>query len=50
MIYVQTLWLLANDIESQSKLREEVTPLFVHDGARPGYQELNELRWLDCVM
>ncbi|KAG7093942.1 hypothetical protein E1B28_007575 [Marasmius oreades] len=50
-----TLWLLANDKESQRKLREELRPLFVlcENGtrkARPSYRELKDLNWLDCVM
>ncbi|CAA7269376.1 unnamed protein product [Cyclocybe aegerita] len=53
-----TLWLLANDPISQSKLREEVTPLFASTSTststeappRPGYRALKDLAWLDCVV
>ncbi|KAF5344892.1 hypothetical protein D9758_011593 [Tetrapyrgos nigripes] len=54
-----TLWLLANDQESQQKLREEVSPLFevstTENGSkirrgRPGYRELKDLLWLDAVV
>ncbi|KAF9269046.1 cytochrome P450, partial [Marasmius fiardii PR-910] len=50
-----TLWLLANDKESQRKLREEVRPLFEHSEngtrkARLSYRELKDLNWLDCVV
>ncbi|KAF8175771.1 cytochrome P450 [Pholiota molesta] len=44
-----TLWLLAKDPASQQRLREEVAPVFA-DGARPGYRELKDLQWLDCVV
>jgi cytochrome P450 len=44
-----TLWLLAKDPESQRRLREEVRPIFT-DGQKPGYRELKDLNWLDCVV
>ncbi|KAF8203351.1 cytochrome P450 [Pholiota molesta] len=44
-----TLWLLAKNPASQQRLREEVAPVFA-DGARPGYRELKDLQWLDCVV
>ncbi|KAJ7073281.1 cytochrome P450 [Mycena belliarum] len=44
-----TLWLLANDPESQRKLREEVTPIYGLD-PRPDYRTLKSLIWLDCVV
>ncbi|KAG6831755.1 hypothetical protein H0H92_007907 [Tricholoma furcatifolium] len=44
-----TLWLLANDKESQSRLREEIAPLLA-DNPRPDYRSLKELQWLDCVV
>ncbi|ESK89408.1 cytochrome p450 [Moniliophthora roreri MCA 2997] len=44
-----TLWLLANDQESQQKLREELQPVLAqHD--RPDYKTLRDLKWLDCVI
>ncbi|KAE9410054.1 cytochrome P450 [Gymnopus androsaceus JB14] len=50
-----TLWLLAKDPIAQQRLREEVTPLLEvsPDGkrkVRPGYRELKDLVWLDCVV
>ncbi|KAJ7468513.1 cytochrome P450 [Mycena latifolia] len=44
-----TLWLLANDPESQRKLREEVTPIY-ESNPRPDYRTLKSLTWLDCVV
>ncbi|KAJ6554010.1 cytochrome P450 [Mycena vulgaris] len=44
-----TLWLLANDPESQRKLREEVTPVY-EANPRPDYRTLKSLTWLDCVV
>nr|GAT53818.1 predicted protein [Mycena chlorophos] len=44
-----TLWLLANDLESQRKLREEVTPIY-EANPRPDYRTLKSLNWLDCVI
>ncbi|KAA1472366.1 cytochrome P450 [Dentipellis sp. KUC8613] len=44
-----TLWLLANDIRVQSKLREEVTAVFATN-TRPGYRTLKELKTLECVV
>ncbi|KJA18896.1 hypothetical protein HYPSUDRAFT_69561 [Hypholoma sublateritium FD-334 SS-4] len=44
-----TLWLLAKNPEAQVRLRAEVTPVFA-DGARPGYRELQDMQWLDCVV
>ncbi|KAJ7057867.1 cytochrome P450 [Mycena amicta] len=44
-----TLWLLANDQESQRKLREEVTPIY-ESNPRPDYRTLKSLTWLDCVV
>ncbi|KAG5645437.1 hypothetical protein DXG03_006261 [Asterophora parasitica] len=44
-----TLWLLANDQESQARLREEVTPL-LSENPRPDYRSLKDLQWLDCVV
>ncbi|KAJ7624697.1 cytochrome P450 [Roridomyces roridus] len=43
------LWLLANDQESQGRLREEVTPVF-QDSPRPDYRALKSLEFLDCVV
>ncbi|KAK7437940.1 hypothetical protein VKT23_018375 [Stygiomarasmius scandens] len=49
-----TLWLLANDQESQKRLREEVTPVFrptlTGEMGRPDYKTLKDLKWLDCVV
>ncbi|KAJ7711568.1 cytochrome P450 [Mycena metata] len=44
-----TLWLLANDPESQRRLREEVTPVY-ETNPRPDYRTLKSLTWLDCVV
>ncbi|KAJ7248354.1 cytochrome P450, partial [Mycena rebaudengoi] len=44
-----TLWLLANDPESQRRLREEVTPVYAAN-PRPDYRTLKSLEWLDCVV
>ncbi|KAG5342648.1 hypothetical protein C0989_010616 [Termitomyces sp. Mn162] len=44
-----TLWLLANDQESQRRLRDELTPVLA-DNPRPDYRSLKELQWLDCVV
>ncbi|KAF8346059.1 cytochrome P450 [Amanita rubescens] len=44
-----TLWLLANNQEAQSKLREEVAPVLRKD-PHPDYRTLKELQWLDCVV
>ncbi|KAJ7643629.1 cytochrome P450 [Roridomyces roridus] len=44
-----TLWLLANDQESQRRLREEVTPVYKAN-PRPDYRTLKSLVWLDCVV
>ncbi|KAF8330529.1 cytochrome P450 [Amanita rubescens] len=44
-----TLWLLANNQEAQSKLREEVTPV-LRENPHPDYRTLKELQWLDCVI
>ncbi|KAG6866189.1 hypothetical protein C0991_007739 [Blastosporella zonata] len=44
-----TLWLLANDKESQTRLRDEITPLLA-DSPRPDYRVLKDLQWLDCVI
>ncbi|PBK99440.1 cytochrome P450 [Armillaria gallica] len=44
-----TLWLLANNKEYQSRLRDEVTPVF-QENSRPDYRTLNGLEWLDCVI
>ncbi|KAG6911171.1 hypothetical protein DXG01_003911 [Tephrocybe rancida] len=44
-----TLWLLANDKDSQTRLRDEITPLLA-DNPRPDYRSLKELQWLDCVV
>ncbi|KAG6866222.1 hypothetical protein C0991_007247 [Blastosporella zonata] len=44
-----TLWLLANDEESQKRLRLEVAPVFAY-GPRPDYRSLKDLQWLDCVI
>lgn len=46
---MQTLWLLANDIPSQEKLRSEVSAL-VAENPRPDYRSLKELQFLDCVV
>ncbi|KAF7336376.1 hypothetical protein MVEN_02186200 [Mycena venus] len=43
-----TLWLLANDSESQCRLCEEVTPIYAAN-PRPDYRTLKSLEWLDCV-
>lgn len=44
-----TLWLLANNKGYQSRLRDEVTPVF-QENPRPDYRTLNGLEWLDCVI
>ncbi|KAJ7754983.1 cytochrome P450 [Mycena maculata] len=44
-----TLWLLANDPESQRRLRAEVAPVYAAD-PRPDYRTLKSLEWLDCVV
>ncbi|KAI0056515.1 cytochrome P450 [Artomyces pyxidatus] len=44
-----TLWLLANDPRAQSKLRDEVSPIFAVNG-RPDYRVLKDLKMLDCVI
>ncbi|KAF7297213.1 hypothetical protein MIND_00954400 [Mycena indigotica] len=44
-----TLWLLANDLTSQRRLREEVTPIYTTN-QRPDYRTLKTLTWLDCVV
>ncbi|KAF8640723.1 hypothetical protein AX17_000375 [Amanita inopinata Kibby_2008] len=44
-----TLWLLANDQESQRRLRDEVIPV-LKENPRPDYRTLKELQWLDCVV
>ncbi|KAJ7938237.1 cytochrome P450 [Mycena leptocephala] len=44
-----TLWLLANDPESQRRLREEVTPIY-EANPRPDYRTVKSLAWLDCVV
>ncbi|KAG6886354.1 hypothetical protein C0992_004431 [Termitomyces sp. T32_za158] len=44
-----TLWLLANDQESQKRLRDEVLPVLANN-SRPDYRSLKELQWLDCVV
>lgn len=48
-LFSQTLWLLANNLESQQKLRAEVTPNFA-ENLRPGYRDLKDLQWLECVV
>jgi len=45
----QSLWLLANDKESQRKLREELSPIMA-ENPRPDYRTLKDLKWLDCVV
>ncbi|KAF7328581.1 hypothetical protein MVEN_02546200 [Mycena venus] len=44
-----TLWLLANDPESQRRLREEVTPIY-EANPHPDYRTIKSLTWLDCVI
>ncbi|KAH8827394.1 cytochrome P450 [Flagelloscypha sp. PMI_526] len=44
-----TLWLLANDQDTQQRLREEVTAVF-EANPRPEYRELKDLPWLDSVV
>lgn len=44
-----TLWLLANDISSQEKLRAEVSPVYAKT-SRPDYKTLRDMKWLDCVV
>ncbi|KAJ7314915.1 cytochrome P450 [Mycena albidolilacea] len=44
-----TLWLLANDPESQRRLREEVTPIY-EENPHPDYRTIKSLTWLDCVV
>ncbi|KAI0059656.1 cytochrome P450 [Artomyces pyxidatus] len=44
-----TLWLLANDPRAQSKVRDEVSPVFLHTD-RPDYRVLKDLKFLDCVI
>lgn len=46
---MQTLWLLANDPESQRRLREEITPIYAAN-PRPDYRTIKSLTWLDCVV
>lgn len=48
-LYIQTLWLLANDKESQDRLRAEVRPIFA-ENPHPDYRTLKSLQWLDCVV
>jgi hypothetical protein len=43
------LWLLANDPESQRRLREEVT-LIYEENPHPDYRTIKSLAWLDCVV
>ncbi|KAI0056520.1 cytochrome P450 [Artomyces pyxidatus] len=43
------LWLLANDAQAQTKLRDEVSRVFA-DTERPDYRALKDLPMLDCVM
>lgn len=45
----QTLWLLANNISAQEKLRQECSAL-IADHPRPDYRSLKDLQYLDCVM
>ncbi|KAF8875065.1 cytochrome P450 [Infundibulicybe gibba] len=44
-----TLWLLANDLQSQTRLRTEVSSLLA-ENPRPDYRSLKDLQWLDCVV
>ncbi|KAF7967470.1 hypothetical protein HWV62_34115 [Athelia sp. TMB] len=44
-----TLWLLANDIPAQEKLRQECSALIANN-PRPDYRSLKELQYLDCVI
>jgi hypothetical protein len=45
----QTLWLLANDTQSQCRLREELAPI-TEQNAHPDPRTLKDLKWLDCVV
>jgi len=45
----QTLWLLANDQESQNRLRAEVGHVWA-ENPHPDYRSLRDLQWLDCVV
>ncbi|KAH8825622.1 cytochrome P450 [Flagelloscypha sp. PMI_526] len=44
-----TLWLLAKDLASQQRLRDEVTPVF-EATPRPEYRDLKDLPFLDGVV
>ncbi|KAG6821440.1 hypothetical protein H0H93_010164 [Arthromyces matolae] len=44
-----TLWLIANNLDAQKRLREEVVPVFEHS-PHPDYRSLKDLEWLDCVI
>ncbi|KAF8906177.1 cytochrome P450 [Mucidula mucida] len=45
-----TLWLLASNPEAQTKLRQEVKPVFEHFDGRPDYKALKDMPWLDAVI
>ncbi len=47
---LKTLWLLASNPETQTKLRQEVKPVFEQFDGRPDYKALKEMPWLDAVM
>jgi hypothetical protein len=49
ILFIQALWSLANDQESQTRLREEVAPV-LKDNPYPDYRTLKGLQWLDCVV
>ncbi|KAJ7747815.1 cytochrome P450 [Mycena metata] len=44
-----TLYLLAKDLESQRRLREELRPIFETRNT-PTFRDLNGLQWLNCVI
>ncbi|KAF8906184.1 cytochrome P450 [Mucidula mucida] len=45
-----TLWLLASNPEAQTKLRQEVKPVFEQLNGRPDYKALKDMQWLDAVV
>ncbi len=47
---LKTLWLLASNPEAQTKLRQEVKPVFEHFDGRPDYKALKDMPWLDAVV
>ncbi len=47
---LKTLWLLASNPEAQTKLRQEVKPVFEQLNGRPDYKALKDMQWLDAVV